>query len=453
MITIVVLWSTDDDVIVKSPSERSRQHTDVNLLTASRLDEISRIYLHQTPLVDIPKLRNISDILLKNPTTDCAAIVNDSDMAMTAAIIRSEEMSRPRQRLPLERSTNEYLHQASDNCTAFLNDYGFITERLSEEELDFPIAFSILAHRDAEQVVRLLRAVYRPHNFHCVHIDVKAGRWLVEVLTSVVKCLTNTFIASQRVDVMPGSYSVITAELLCLIQLWRYRTWRYFINLTGEDFPLKTNYELVKILKVYNGTDDILPPTHFVYTGSNLSNRSSGVAFSQNMTNIRGSSRVVISRTFVDLILHSKRSKQLQRALRATWWFSDELFYSTLNNNSHMGIPGSYAGMDNFTLSTEPSIKTTSFARYAVWRTANITYPCASHNTEDGICLLSVGDLPRMAKSPAMFAQKFHLAEDRVAIDCLEQILINRTREYYRGVRSFSTDVYRDARIVMNMMR
>ena len=33
--------------------------------------------------------------------------------------------------------------------------------------------------------------------------------------------------------------------------------WKYFINLSGQMFPLHTNAELVQILKLYNGANDI----------------------------------------------------------------------------------------------------------------------------------------------------------------------------------------------------
>ena len=39
--------------------------------------------------------------------------------------------------------------------------------------------------------------------------------------------------------------------------LWKYKKWKYFINLTGQEFPLKTNLELVRILSSYNGANDI----------------------------------------------------------------------------------------------------------------------------------------------------------------------------------------------------
>ena len=33
--------------------------------------------------------------------------------------------------------------------------------------------------------------------------------------------------------------------------------WKYFLNLSGLDFPLKTNFELVRILKSYRGANDV----------------------------------------------------------------------------------------------------------------------------------------------------------------------------------------------------
>jgi hypothetical protein len=31
----------------------------------------------------------------------------------------------------------------------------------------------------------------------------------------------------------------------------------YYLNMAGQEFPLRTNLELVRILKLYNGTNDI----------------------------------------------------------------------------------------------------------------------------------------------------------------------------------------------------
>ena len=51
--------------------------------------------------------------------------------------------------------------------------------------------------------------------------------------------------------------------------------WKYYLNLASQAFPLKSNAELVKILKAYNGSNDIessMAVNHdrFVFLSSSL---------------------------------------------------------------------------------------------------------------------------------------------------------------------------------------
>ena len=62
-----------------------------------------------------------------------------------------------------------------DDCAVFRATRGYIMHPISQDELDFPLAFSILMYTDVEQVERLLRAVYSPHNYYCIHVDIKAA--------------------------------------------------------------------------------------------------------------------------------------------------------------------------------------------------------------------------------------------------------------------------------------
>jgi hypothetical protein len=39
--------------------------------------------------------------------------------------------------------------------------------------------------------------------------------------------------------------------------LLKYKKWKYFINLTGQDYPLKTNLDIVRILKAFKGANDV----------------------------------------------------------------------------------------------------------------------------------------------------------------------------------------------------
>jgi Core-2/I-Branching enzyme len=74
----------------------------------------------------------------------------------------------------------------------------------------------------------------------------------------VSSCLPNVLVAHPPVNVTWGTISVVEAELLCMKQLLSLNGgWKYFINLVGRDFPLRTNLELVRILKAYGGANDI----------------------------------------------------------------------------------------------------------------------------------------------------------------------------------------------------
>ena len=184
------------------------------------------------------------------------------------------------------RLTNQWYLNATRDCKWFKQTRGYITSSLTREERDFPIAFSLLVFKDLEMVERLLRSVYRPQNRYCIHVDSKSDPKFFSALKSVAACFPeNVRMSSRRVDVRWGTFTVLEPELICMQDLWdmdenttsdgdkisdrtdnshqpntqRKRTknkWKYFINLTGQEFPLKTNHELVKILKSYKGANN-----------------------------------------------------------------------------------------------------------------------------------------------------------------------------------------------------
>ena len=61
------------------------------------------------------------------------------------------------------------------DCSLFKRERGYTDSPVSKEELDFPLAFSILFHKNLEQVENLLRTIYRPHNWYCLHLDADAS--------------------------------------------------------------------------------------------------------------------------------------------------------------------------------------------------------------------------------------------------------------------------------------
>jgi len=161
-----------------------------------------------------------------------------------------------------EKITEEQYVYMTKDCSNFKNERSYITTSLTSEEKLFPIAYAIVVYKEICQVEKLLRAIYRPQNVYCFHVDNKSKTEFRQSLTAIVDCFPNVFISKISVDVRWGKYSLLETQLICMKELMFYKKWKYFINLAGQEFPLKTNYEIVQILKAYNGTNDIKCPRY-----------------------------------------------------------------------------------------------------------------------------------------------------------------------------------------------
>ena len=65
----------------------------------------------------------------------------------------------------------------------------------------------------------LLRAIYRPNNIHCVHVDRKSPQKFKDDVAKIVRCLPNAFVASDAVELIYTHYSRVEADLVCMKQL------------------------------------------------------------------------------------------------------------------------------------------------------------------------------------------------------------------------------------------
>ncbi|XP_059145303.1 beta-1,3-galactosyl-O-glycosyl-glycoprotein beta-1,6-N-acetylglucosaminyltransferase-like [Physella acuta] len=321
--------------------------------------------------------------------------------------------------------TNEYYISATKNCPRFIQTRGYINSTLTKDEEDFPIAFSVLVFKDAEMVERLLRAIYRPQNVYCIHVDKKSGTEFYKAISSIAGCFSNVFLTARRVDVRWGTYSVLEPELLCMQELWRFRSWRYFINLTGQEFPLRTNYELVKILRAFKGANSI----HGTIKRANVE-RWGNLAPPLGIRAVKGSVHIAANRHFVDYILHNSTAEAFLNWTKRTR-VPDETFFASLNYNPQLGIKGSFTG--------EPDDLQVFLTRYKIWADPS---RCAGKRFQRSICILSTGDLPHLGETKKLFANKFYLEADRLVIGCLEERLSNRTRDQYMGREQFDVTFY-----------
>ena len=105
---------------------------------------------------------------------------------------------------------------------------------------------------------RLLRAIYAPQNVYCIHVDMKSEVSFIAAVSGIASCFDNVFMVSRPVSVVYASWSRVQADINCMADLYNVsQTWRYFINLCGQDFPLKTNLEMVRSLRALKGQNSL----------------------------------------------------------------------------------------------------------------------------------------------------------------------------------------------------
>ncbi|KAK3589241.1 hypothetical protein CHS0354_008303 [Potamilus streckersoni] len=328
----------------------------------------------------------------------------------------------------------EYISMTK-SCDSFLEKRGYIMRSLSSVEETFPLAFSMLMYKDVYQAERLLRAIYRPQNIYCIHVDRKAARDVKDAMTSIASCFDNVFIASQLYDVEWGTISVLDAELSCMRDLLdKHKSWKYFINLTGQEFPLRTNYELVKILLVYDGANDIMGgPT------SKWQNRWAGAGTPPHgIRPMKGGTHILANRDFVDFLVNNRIAQDVYNWTKYTI-IPDEIFFNTMNHNSQLGVRGQYNG-------SIPPNEEMYFSRIKIW-TYSLGADC--HGEIDrGICIFGIGDLPLLKTRKEFIFNKFHWDFQSFTLDCIEELYFNTTRDEYLGIKDFNTSVYETALFV-----
>ncbi|XP_051893731.1 beta-1,3-galactosyl-O-glycosyl-glycoprotein beta-1,6-N-acetylglucosaminyltransferase-like [Pristis pectinata] len=334
------------------------------------------------------------------------------------------------------RYTDSYFTNITCNCENFIRNRKYITVPLSENEKQFPIAYSIVIHERADQFERLLRTIFAPQNIYCVHVDDKSSTSFKTAIRSIASCFPNVFIARRLENLVYGSWSRVQADLNCMEELLaRHLTWKYFINLCGMDFPTKTNSEIVRKLQELKGRNNLESEVasekkqvrwkyHFeVINGKMVQTKK---VKKPSFTSIfSGSAYMVVSRPFVEHIFKDPKVKQLIEWSKDTY-SPDEFIWATLQRMP--GVPGSEPSHPKYDVSDMRSV-----ARLVKWKyfegdmTRGKPYPWCTGAHRRSVCIYGAGDLNWILQQHHLFANKFDIDVDPIALQCLEQYIRQKT--------------------------
>ncbi|CAN9504336.1 unnamed protein product [Ophioblennius macclurei] len=330
--------------------------------------------------------------------------------------------------------TDESLAKATSNCPLFLKVRGYDKTCHSEEEEHFPLAFSMVVHKYAWSVERLLRVLYAPHNIYCIHYDQKSSPQFISAIEGLARCLPNVFIASKIESVYYASFSRLKADLNCLSDLLSSEVkWKYVINLCGQDFPLRSNIELVSELSKLNGTNmvETCRPTdvkrqRFTYHHKLHDTNNEFKKFPAKTGQLKtppphdiemftGNAYFVLSREFVQYMNSSNVVKDFIAWSEDTY-SPDEHLWATLVRLP--GVPGEVPR-------SQPNI----FARMSKTRLVKweylegSQYPRCSGKHVRSVCIYGAAELRWLLNDGHWFANKVDPKVDPVLIQCLEEKL------------------------------
>ncbi|XP_028380105.2 beta-1,3-galactosyl-O-glycosyl-glycoprotein beta-1,6-N-acetylglucosaminyltransferase 7 [Phyllostomus discolor] len=316
--------------------------------------------------------------------------------------------------------------QAPGNCSRISRALRVVSRPLSAEEGSFPLAYVVAAHEDLATLARLLGAIYAPQNVYCVQVDQGAPEEHKAAVQTLASCFDNVFTSPRREAGARPGLTRLRADLSCMEGLVRSAVqWHYVLNLCGQDFPIKTNREIVRYIRSKgdgrNLTPGVVQPAK---TRSRMSqsqpeatpkgrvygspNKGFPEEAPHNLTVYFGSAHYVLTRAFVQFVLTDTRAKDMLRWSRALQ-SPERHYWATLSRLQD--APGATPGAG-----WEGSIRATKRGS----EEGDACDGCKGRSDPDS-CVYGPADLPRLVRSPALFASRFESSTEPLAVACLQR--------------------------------
>lgn len=286
------------------------------------------------------------------------------------------------------------------------------------------IAYFLLLHRYPKQFKRLFKAIYAPGNQYVVHLDKGSGQEMADDIAAFLSPYQGVEMLEAR-DALWGGYSLVDAELRGMARLLEMDTgWSHYINLSGQDFPLKTqNYirgffaanpgrQFIRALDQRTERPDTINRISHLFTEEGGKMIPTGIArpFPSGETPFIGTQWKAVTRGFCEYVCHDPRADRFKTFYRNSF-IADEAFFQTVLMNS-----------------TGQGVVMNDDLRMIDWvPDGDIKLRPRNYDESDFVELTHSSDL---------FARKFDAEADTAILGLLERHLASPAADCYRGAVS-----------------
>lgn len=217
------------------------------------------------------------------------------------------------------------------------------------------IAYLLLVHRFPDQFERLFRAIHHPAHHYVVHVDANADPSVSRQIEAFLAAYPNAAVLESR-PALWGGYSLVDAELRGMAKLLEMNAeWEFFINLSGQDFPLKSQDAIRTFLARNRGKEFIRAVNQAAVRSDTMGRVQNYVIerrhrllrtifrrpFLRDATPYIGNQWKIVSRRFCEFVCHDPDADRFKRFYRNTF-IADEGFFQTvmMNTAAHGEVTG-----------------------------------------------------------------------------------------------------------------
>jgi len=270
------------------------------------------------------------------------------------------------------------------------------------------IGYLILVHRFPEQFERMFRAIHDPANRYVVHVDANADPSVGAAIAAFLADYPNAAMLDSR-PALWGGYSLVDAELRGMARLLEMGAdWEFFINLSGQDFPLKSQAEIRAFLSRNRGKEFIVARDQALHRPETMT-RVTRLVIETRKRIFRtplprfflggakpyiGNQWMIVSRKFCAFVTGDPSVDRFKRFYRGSF-IADEGFFQTVIRNTpgHGEVTGDDLRMIDWVPDGAIKLRPRTYG---------------------------IADAPALLASDNLFARKFDAAFDGEILDVLE---------------------------------
>ncbi|MBK6298624.1 MAG: glycosyl transferase [Sphingomonadales bacterium] len=214
------------------------------------------------------------------------------------------------------------------------------------------IAYFLLVHRYPAQFKRLFIAIYAPGNLYVVHVDKSSGTELAKDIATFLSPYQGVEILEAE-DALWGGYSLVDAELRGMERLLEMNDrWTHYINLSGQDFPLKSQdyirqffaanpgKQFIRALDQRKERPDTMNRVSHLFVEENGKMTATGVPrrYPTGDTPFIGTQWKAVTRSFCEYVCHDPHVERFKAFYRGSFIPDEAFFQSVIMNSGDQGI-------------------------------------------------------------------------------------------------------------------